>query len=120
MSSIGSDSSEVLSLVAGLASFDQTGVFMKFTQMSKLFARYRVINLRFGTLLDLHFKENAKRLDKRTKHNDNYIELNSKFHRAKFSKEYTPLHPFENIVALIKIVLYFLSFVAMIASNTFL
>lgn len=106
VNSAGGTSTEALSSILALSSLDSSGVMMKFSQMSKLFSRYRMINLNFGTLLNAHFSANAKKYDKRTDHSDDYIWENSYNFKAKFSSEFIPLSPFE--VSPIKIIIFFI------------
>lgn len=47
--------SETIAYLAVLLGFDSSGLFLKFSQMSKLLARFRVININYGAILTVYF-----------------------------------------------------------------
>ena len=51
------------SLVASFINFDQSGIMIKFSQMSKLLSRFRMLNINFGVLLNLYFTQAALKYD---------------------------------------------------------
>lgn len=103
----GGTSTEVLSVLGSLGGLDSTGSLLKFSQMSKLFTRYRMINLNFGFLLDTHFKTSALKYDKASEESFNWMLTHTDGNYAKFSENLTPIEPFEFMFP--KIIIFLIS-----------
>jgi hypothetical protein len=77
--------------------------------MSKVYTRLRMIDLDFGMILGTYFTESARKYDKTSDKSMDYINLNSKGHKAKFTKQKMQLQTFEHF--LLKMVIYCGSFI---------
>jgi hypothetical protein len=108
LTSVAGSSSEGLSLALTILNFDNSGLLLKFSQVNKLFSRYRMVNMNFGSLLTVYFQSSGEKYDKKTGKGINYLEENSRGFRGKFSYYHMPLDPFE--YGLIKIIIYLVSF----------
>lgn len=106
---------ESVALIGSIFSFDQSGAMLKFSQMSKLFARYRMLNMNFGSILGTYFSVSAKKYDKPSEEGTNYIINNSKGSKAKFTAEEIPLTVFE--FGLIKAIIYITSCLVKLAAK---
>ena len=112
---ITSSTAQGLTILAWLLSFDHSGVMMKFSQMSKLFARFRLINMNYGYMLFGYFIENAKKHNKKSEKGKDYINANSNGTQGRFTHFEVPLDMFEH--ELIKMILYLTSFMVKIIAG---
>ena len=97
-------STELASFALSSFSMDPSGHLLKFSQMNKLFSRFRFLFIQFGVLMNAFFDESAKKYDPQSIHSKKYIMEHSDGYRGKFNTEKAALTIFEN--SIINVIIY--------------
>lgn len=95
------------SLVAVFFNFDPSGHILRFTQILKYIIRVRFFKIKYGIVLETFLREAGLSIEMPSTKGLDYIRLNSKGSKEKFTSELVPLDVFD--ACLIKSILYILS-----------
>ena len=109
------DTADYVSFALASSNLDSSGHLLKFSEINKMFSRFRFLNIPFGKLTDTYFREASKKYDPSSSKSYDYIAYHSKGYFAKFNEEKSSLTIFENsmtdlIIYLVAWVLKFQSF----------
>ena len=74
-------------LVATAFNYDQAGAILRFSQITKLFARFRFVEVNYGALLNQYFRKSAEKYDKASTKGMDYIVINSTGTHGKYTSE---------------------------------
>lgn len=111
-------SSDFIQIVLSMVGYDPAGILFKFSQMTKILTRFRLLNINFGNLLDKYFHFSSRLSDPNTKKTPSELLAHSKQSYGKLTSRSLALSVFDRF--LLNTVLYLVTWLAKIVADILL